>query len=232
MLDEETCQGFEERNQQGLRVTTAFSLFTLLFKTGLFSDTIVPRDKLYIKILRHNYGSRAAEVHPFIREDQNPLYLLVQLNVILLGSPVVAIELLGLVRYLQKLRAVCAIVAFENLGRALERITLATSSQSRRSALIVQIALLLDQVVDLNGDSPAAAISCARGEMFEEMRRHLIQYLTCYLLKLFPGFRGALLNYLQVVEHKKRLGEVFWGTLSELMPFSSSSKTSHPSRVC
>jgi hypothetical protein len=121
-------------------VTNALPLYTLLFEYGLFSNAIVPFDDLYIKILRNSYGHQASEVHPFILMNQNPLYLLVQLNIVLLGSPVIGMEMIGRVRYLQKSRTVCAIVASEGLGRALDRTTLATSNQNRQSALLVQTA--------------------------------------------------------------------------------------------
>ncbi len=210
-----------EETRSTLDRTTAFSYFHMLFNFGLFSDDIVPLDELYIKVLRQSYGRHATDVHPFILGDRNPLYLLVRLNVILLGSPGIATHLIGRVRYLQKLRAICAIVAFENLGKAIDRTTLARSSQVRQSALIVQLALLLDQVVAMNGDLPAAALSCARGEKFKEMRRHLIQFLTCYLQKLIPNCRGSFSMYLQEVEHEPYLGDTFWNYLSQLMPFLS-----------
>jgi hypothetical protein len=200
-----------------LSTTTILSMYNVLFENGIV-DTFISIDDLYTRILQHSYGHRASEVHPFILEDPNPLYLLVKLNVLLLGSPVIGIELIGCVRYLQKLRAVCAIVAFECLERVLDRTTLAKSSQVRQSALVVQAALLLEQVVDMSGDLPAAAISCAKGTTYEEMRRHLIQFLSYYLQKLVPCSRGAFSNYMQKFENQGHLGEDFWSILSQLVP--------------
>lgn len=181
----------------------------------------VELDDLYKKVLWHTYCRSATEIHPFILEEENPLHMLVQLNVILLGSPIIAPELIGRVRYLQKLRAICAVVAFESLGRALDR-NWAKSSLIRQTALIVQIALLLEQVMEMRGDIPAAAISCARGSVFEELRRHLIQYLSCYLRKLVPGFSGTdspLSGCIPEGKHQGSLREDFWDILSGLMPF-------------
>lgn len=194
-------------------------MYTALFEHGLSPDAILPLDDLYMKVLQHRYGRRAAEVHPFIRDSPNPLYLLVKLNVILLGSPIIGVHLIGQVRYLQKLRALCAIVAFERLGRALGRTALKKSSENRQSALIVQTALLLDQVMNMKGELPSAAISYAQGAVFDEMRRHLIQFLTCYLQKLIPDRGSTISDYIQEVEHYGgALGEVFWDTLAALMP--------------
>jgi hypothetical protein len=185
-----------------------------------FSGVADVLDDLYEQVLWHTYCRRATEIHPFILEENNPMYMLVQLNVILLGSPIIALELIGRVRYLQKLRAICAVVAFEYLGRALDR-NWAKSSLIRQGALIVQIALLLEQVMEMRSDIPAAALSCARGNVFEEMRRHLIQYLSCYLRKLVPGFSGndsPLSSCIQQAKQQGPLREDFWDILSSIMP--------------
>ncbi|KAH7071343.1 hypothetical protein BKA63DRAFT_71114 [Paraphoma chrysanthemicola] len=205
-----------EHPRQKLDSSMAFCLYTLLFERGWFCDD-VPIDDLYTQIMRHRYGDWASEVHPFILTDRNPLYRLIQLNVILLGSPIIATELIGRVRYLQQLRAICAIVAFECLDRALDRTNLATSNQTRQSALVMQAALLLDQVVQTRGDLPAAAISCARGERFDEMRCHLIQFLSCYIKRLSPDSL-KISNCLRGLEHRGHLDETFWITLGKLMP--------------
>jgi hypothetical protein len=204
-----------------LNLYTASLLYTMLFEKEVLPDDVVSLKKLYTRVLRHAYGQRASEVHPFLLQSKNPLYILVQLNVILLGSPIIGIDLIGKARYLQKLRAVCAVVAFDSLGKALIRKSLATSSLYRRSALIVQIALLLDQVIQTRGDLPAAALVCARGKMFEEMRKHLIQYLSYYLQKLVPDASSShniLFDCISRAEHQGQLGESFWVTLSNLNP--------------
>ena len=202
-------------------MSNALLLYTLLFEYGFFSKAILDLDDLYIKVLRHTHGHRASEVHPFILKEPNPLYILIQINVILLGSPIIGVELIGRVRYLQKMRAICAIVAFERLGRALDRTTLAASSPNRQSTLIVQAALLLDQVVEMRGDIPAAAIACARGKVHGEMRQHLIQYLSYYIHKLTSGIldsKSPLFDCINKAKRRGHLGEVFWDTLSDLVP--------------
>jgi hypothetical protein len=204
--------------QQKYDLRTAISVYTAIFENGDFPDPTLPLDGLYMKVLQHRYGHRASEVHPFILDSLDPLHILVKLNVILLGSPVIGFHLIGHVRYLQKLRALCAIIAFEGLGRALDRTTLATSSQNRQSALIVQAALLLDQVMNMKGDLPSAGISYAKGAVFDEMRYHLIQFLSYYLQKLVQDRGSAFSDYIQEVAHYGALGQIFWDTLAALMP--------------
>ncbi|KAH8731991.1 hypothetical protein GQ44DRAFT_822118 [Phaeosphaeriaceae sp. PMI808] len=207
---------------QQLDLKSAVWIYSLLFEDEVHSESSYFVEELYVEVLRCTYGHRAAEVHPFIRKEKNPLHMLVQLNVILLGSPVLGVELVGSVGYLQKLRNVCAVVAFECLERALDRTTQATSSLSRQSALILQIALLLDQVLEMRGDIPAATISFASGKVFEEMREHLIQYLTYYLQRLVShntGCGNALLDLIRRAKRKGRLAESFWNHLSDLMPW-------------
>ncbi|OAL46338.1 hypothetical protein IQ07DRAFT_147077 [Pyrenochaeta sp. DS3sAY3a] len=204
--------------QQKYDLRIARSVYTAILENGGFTDATLPLDSLYMKVLQHRYGRRASEVHPFILDSLNPLHILVKLNVILLGSPVIGVHLIGHVHYLQKLRAHCAIVAFEGLGRALDRTTLATSSQNRQSALIVQAALLLDQVMNMKGELPSAGISYAQGAVFDEMRYHLIQFLSYYLQKLVPARGSAFSDYIKEVEHYGSLGQLFWDTLAALMP--------------
>lgn len=200
--------------------TTAFCLYTVLFGPGTFLDNLAPIHDLYTKVLQHRYGGRASEVHPFILQDRNPLHLLIQINVILLGSPVISAKLVGRVRYLQKVRAICAIVSFERLGRAIEgcRLSLETQSRQRRETLVVQAALLLDQVIQMSGDIPSAAISYAQGAMFNETRHQLIQFLSYYLHKLVPSRRGSLLNCINEAKCQGYLGDIFWRILSDPYP--------------
>jgi hypothetical protein len=212
---------------QQLDLSTCLSLYNHLFRDEVCFHIMGPVDSLYIKVLRHTYGPQASEVHPFILEESNPLHILVELNVILLGSPVVAADMIGCVRYLQKLRGICAVVAFECLGKALRRTTLAASDIYRQSALIVQLALLLDQVVETKENLPAAKLVCARGEVFKEMRQHLIQYLLYYLHKLMPGTHRShkpLIDCIRDAESEGHLDNAFWTALSRLLPGCSVQK--------
>lgn len=194
-------------------------LYNVLFGPEVSCHSIIPLDKLYFRVLQHTYGHRASEVHPFILEELNPLHVLIQANVVLLGSPAIASKLAGWVGYLQKLRAICAIAAFECLGTALRRDPLTKASPVRQSALIIQLALLLDQVVEMDGSLPAGAISCARGESFDAMRVHLIQYLSYYLYKLVPSeFQNRLVCSMQNGDSCGHLGNDFWDYLSALLP--------------
>jgi hypothetical protein len=179
---------------------------------------VVYLDDLYSKVVRHTYGQQVTGIHPFILKESNPLYTLVQLNVILLGSPIVVAELIRCIGFLQNIRAIVAVVAFDCLGRALNRTNLATSSQNRQSALILQVALLLEQVVEMRGEIPAAPIACARGHVFEDMRCHLIQYLSAYLQKLLPARSHARVHRIQDAVDRGHLGVEFWTVLSSLLP--------------
>ncbi|KAF2826802.1 hypothetical protein CC86DRAFT_20837 [Ophiobolus disseminans] len=161
------------------------------------------------------------EVHPFILSETCPLYMLIRLNTILMGSPILGAELIGRVRYIQTLRAICAVVAFASLGRALNRTIRVAPSPIRKHALIVQAALLLDQVIALRGDVPAAAVACPRGTTFEAMRQHLIQYLSCYLHRLTSCLFDGPNPLIWCIERAKRRGHVdqsFWDILSILVP--------------
>jgi hypothetical protein len=210
-----------------LSLSTCIALYNQLFRDEMSSHIMDPVDSLYNQVMRHTYGRRASEVHPFILKESNPLYILVELNVVLLGSPIIGADMIGCVRYLQNLRAICAVVAFDCLGKALRRTTLAASNLDCQSALIVQIALLLDQVVETKGTLPAAKLSCARGEVFREKRRHLIQYLLYYLHKLMPGgnpFHKGLIGCIRDAEEKGHLNDGFWTALSNLLPECSLQK--------
>jgi hypothetical protein len=190
-----------------------------MFEHETFFDLVAPLEDLYNKVIRYTYGQHVSEVHPFIVTDPNPLYILIQLNVILLGSPIVAAELVGRVRFLQIMRAIFAVVAFKCLGRALNRSNLAISSQDRQSTLVVQVALLLEQVVEMRGDVPAAPIACARGLVFEEMRYHLIQFLSSNLQKLLPASHSLRVDRVQNAANRGHLGVEFWASLSNFLPF-------------
>ena len=211
----------EGQGRPKLDLDIALPLYSTMFESGHFADMIFDLDCLYIEVLQHGYGHRASEVHPFILEEQNPLYMLIQLNVILLGSPVIGPELIGSIRYLQNLRAICAILAFECLGKALARTTLAASNPVRQSALIIQVALLLDQVLEMEGDLPAAVICFAHGKTYEDMHQHLIQYISYYLRRLLSGIFREECPIFDCIRDAKRgrgLSEAFWDILSELVP--------------
>jgi hypothetical protein len=204
-----------------LNVDTALQLYKFLFTSRHSINTVPELDDLYAEILQYQYGHRAGEVHPFILEQMNPLHMLVKLNIVLLGSPVIAPKLIGSIRYLQNLRAICAVVAFECLGRALDRTTLQASTLRKQMAMIVQAALLLDQVVEMNEDLPAAAVSIAQGDLYARMRRHLIQYISSYLQKLISstfGHQDVFFRCIRDTQHNEHLADTFWVKLSELMP--------------
>ncbi|CAO2655890.1 Nn.00g046930.m01.CDS01 [Neocucurbitaria sp. VM-36] len=203
-----------------LDLATTAPLYGLLFESGYYSN-ILDLDRLYVKVLCHTYGDRAAEVHPFILEDRNPLYMLIQINVILLGSPVIGHELVGCIKYLQKLRAICAVLAFECLGKALDRTTLAASSPLRQIAIIIQASLLLDQVLEMEGDLPAAMICFPQDKTYKDMHQHLIQYITYYLRRLLSGiFReeSPIFGCIRNAKRGDRLSGAFWDMLSDLVP--------------
>jgi len=203
--------------RQTLELRTAVPLYEMFFIHAISPDLITDLDDLYVKVLVHIYGDRAMTVHPFILTDVNPLHMLVQLNVIMMGSPVLGAEYIGWIRYLQALRATCAVVAFTCLGRALNRTALAASGPVRQGALILQIALLLDQVVELREGIPGAATGGARGRVFGEMRRHLIQYLSYYLHKLTKGLfprASPLFECLKRTNQWSEIGETFWEIIS------------------
>jgi hypothetical protein len=199
-------------------VPTATSVYRTLFGNEIFADLVVNLGDLYSKVVRHTYGQPATGIHPFILSDNIPLHKLIQLNVVLLGSPIIVAELIGCIGFLQNLRAIVAVAVFDCLWRALNRANLATSSQNRQSALILQVALLLEQVVEMRSDIRAAPIACARGHVFEEMRRHLIQYLSAYLQKLLPDRCHIRVHRIQEAADRGHLGVEFWTILSNLVP--------------
>ncbi|KAF2808299.1 uncharacterized protein BDZ99DRAFT_572182 [Mytilinidion resinicola] len=213
-----TANGGEPRKK--LDVNVASSLYQLVVDP-VYSFAMIDIDALYAEVSQYNYGHRAPEVHPFILSERNPLHLLVQLNVILLGSPVIGHKLIGYIRYLQKLRAICRILAFEVLGKAFNRTTLAASTPIRQLALVVQAALLLDQVAEMSGEVPAAVVCLAQDKIYSEMHQHLTQYISHYIQKLVAGAFGKnceLAARLQKTKHGDYLGEAFWHMLSDLIP--------------
>jgi hypothetical protein len=206
----------EKHSWDALHISTATGLYNILFGHEDLAHLAVPLNDLYNKVVRHTYGQPVSEVHPFILTVSTPIHLLVKLNVILLGSPIIAAELIGYIGYLQNIRAILAVVVFGCLGRALNRTNLATSSQNRQLTLILEVALLLEQVVEMRGDIPAAPIACARGPVFEEMRHHLIQYLLAYLQKLLPLGNNHLVDCIRNAADRGHLGAEFWSVLSSL----------------
>lgn len=201
-----------------LDVNTASALYKLVFEHGGSSFEF---KSLYLEVLQHVYGHRAKEVHPFILSDLNPLHMLVQINVVLLGSPIVAPKILGYIRYLQTLRAVCGIVTFEHLGEAFRNSTRSTTTLNRRLALIVQGAILMDQIVEMKTSLPAAAVCISQGKLYEDMHDHLIQYISHCLRKLVKDVFGKdpmVSAMLRELNDRDVSGELFWTNLSRLMP--------------
>lgn len=67
---------------------------------------------------------------------------------------------------------------------------------------------------------PAAALSCSRGQMFEEMPQGLIRYLTFYLHKLthyVPAFRRFMVECVRRAEYDGHLNNEFWVAPSDLL---------------
>jgi len=199
----------------------ATSLYTLISDPTYYSCLLSDFDSLYTQVLQYTYGRRASEVHPFILEDRNPLHMLIQLNVILLGSPIIGHKLIGYVQYVQKLRAICGVLAFECLGKALDRSALAASTSNRQIALIIQVALLLDQVVEMKKKLPAAIVCFSQSTVYENMQGHLIQYMSYYLQKLISSVFGKGCGVLTDLKNNNvadNLGDTFWKKLSDLIP--------------
>jgi hypothetical protein len=147
--------------------------------------------------------------------------MLIQINVILLGSAILGDKVLGYIRYLQNLRAICGIVAFECLGKALDRTTLAKATPDRQLALVVQAALLLDEVVETRGESPASVVCFVHDKVYGDMHQHLIQFISHYIRKLISDVFGkacVLNKRLQKTRCGDHLGETFWDMLSDLLP--------------
>ncbi|KAF2022876.1 hypothetical protein EK21DRAFT_95366 [Setomelanomma holmii] len=163
------------------RSKIAITLYKLLFGSGILSVATNDIGELYTKVLQHTHGHHATDVHSFVATERTPLRMLIRLNVILLGSPGIAPDLVSRVRFFQKLRAICAVVAFECLGKALDRSALAGANSSRQCALIVEVSLLLEQVIAMDLNLPSEAIFRAQGAEYEEMRKDLIQYLSSHL---------------------------------------------------
>jgi hypothetical protein len=197
----------------------AISMYKKSFGPSSGWNTFVQMEELYSMVLGYVYGPRASDVHPFILNTPNPLYTLVQLNVILLKSPLLSTGSKQNIEFLHNLRAVSSIAAFECIGSELRRGTLAAASPERQSALVLQFALLLDQVVETKADNPGAAIAVTQREAFDEMREHLIQYLSYYLHRLMPiSFKDLLMNCVLEGTKQGHLGDEYWKILSDFLP--------------
>jgi hypothetical protein len=209
-------------HSQRLDKACAMSLYKKTIEPKSDWDTVVQMEELYSMVLGYVYGPRASDVHPFILETSNPLYTLVQLNVILLKSPLLNTGSNKHIEFLHNLRAISSIAAFECIGRELRRGTLAAASPERQSALILQFALLLDQVVETKGDHPRAGIAVAQRESFDETREHLIHFVSYYLHRLMPiSLKDLLMNSILEGTRQGHLGDEYWGILSDFLPHIS-----------
>ncbi|KAF2681242.1 hypothetical protein K458DRAFT_420761 [Lentithecium fluviatile CBS 122367] len=177
-------------------------------------------DSIYTEVLEHAYGHQAAKIHPFVLRERNPLHMLVQLNVVLLGSSIIGHKIVGYVRFLQVLRAAYAVVSFQCLEKALERNMLVRSSPKRQLALIVQAALLLDQVIEMSPNASTVATCFARGKYYEDLYQHLVQYLSYYLRMLISRVFGESCSLAKSVQDKSGccFSETFWDDLADLIP--------------
>jgi hypothetical protein len=94
---------------------TAILMYQEFFGSRSGWNTTVKMEELYSMVLGYVYGLRTSDVHPFILDTPNPLYTLIQLNVILLKSPLLHTGSEQNVKFLQTLQAVPAIATFECL---------------------------------------------------------------------------------------------------------------------
>jgi hypothetical protein len=196
-------------------------IYTTELQVMASSGLLTELDTIYIQVLEHVYGHSAAKFHPFVLLERTPLHLLIQLNVILLGSPMIGHKLVGYVHFFQLLRQTCAIVSFECLQKAFERSMLATSSFNRQLALIIQAALLLDQVFEMNAEASSLATCFAHRKHYQEMHQHLVQYISFYLQKLVSGLFGkgcSLIKHIRVMKKGGTFSAVFWDDLASLIP--------------
>lgn len=209
-------------SEQKMDASTAAFLYTVSLEHMRSSGLLSQLDSVYIEVLEHVYGRRAIDIHPFVLQEQTPLHMLVRFNVVLLGSHIVGHRIVGYVRFLQLLRAACAVVSFECLERAFDqRNWLKNSTFARKIALIVQFALLLEQVVEMSADASTVATCFTHGKHYEDMHEHLVQYISYYLqqlIKVVFGKRGPLHSLIKGGKKGSVFDELFWETLASLLP--------------
>jgi hypothetical protein len=189
------------------------SIATFGGKSSLFSTF----DSLYSEIVRHIYGSQVEDVHTFILKDRNPLNVLVQLNTVLLGSQAIQVRLGGYYGYLRKLRGICSELAFQGLGKCLDRNHLAGSSITKQFTLIVYIALVLEQVLEIEGGRPGS-LSTSSDSTYQAMRNHLAQYLFYYLRRLCSNIfldDSAVIGCIENTPEGVHIHDSFWCELSQ-----------------
>jgi hypothetical protein len=196
------------------------TLFDMILLTGTmggqysFFSTV---DSLYSEIVRHIYGSHVKDVHTFILKDRNPLNVLVQFNTVLLGSQAIGDRLGGYYGYLQKVRGICGELAFQGLENCLDRNHLAGSSFTRQFTLIVYIALVLEQVLEIEGGRPGS-LSTSSDSTYQAMHNHLAEYLFYYLRRLCSNiFLGgsAVMGCIENTPEGVHIRDSFWCELSQ-----------------
>jgi hypothetical protein len=91
----------------------------------------------------------------------------------------------------------------------------------RQIALIIQIALLLEQIVEMSAQAPTVATCFAYGKHYEAMHEHLLLYMSYYLrrlIKLAFGEACPLNHFMEGKKEETFIDETFWGTLAGLIP--------------
>ena len=180
-------------------------------KSSLFSTF----DSLYSEIVQHIYGSQVEDVHTFILKERNPLNVLVQLNTVLLGSQAIWDRLYGYYGYIRILRGICGELAFQGLEKCLDRKHLAGSSITRQFTLIVYIALVLEQVLEIEGGRPGS-LSTSSDSTYQAMHNHLAQYLFYYLRRLCSNIfdDSAVIGCIENTPEGVHIHDSFWCKLS------------------
>lgn len=214
-------QGSEESlllHRSNIQATHLYSAgLELMLSSGLLSEF----DDGYSKIMQHAYGHGAATVHPFITKERNPFHMLIQLNILLLGSTVIGPRLIGYVRFIRLLRATCAILSFRCLEKALERNKLESSSRVGQVALLIQVVLLLDQVTQMSVGGSDLATCFSEEVVYQSMHQHLIQYVSHYVTRLLSRVFGNSCPLIKLFHNTGVggiLGTSFWEGLADLLP--------------
>lgn len=199
---------------------TSMTLFDMVLSTATMGGKysfFSKFDSLYSEVVRHIYGSHVEDVHTFILEDRNPLNVLIQFNTVLLGSQAIGDRLGGYYGYLRKVRGICGELAFQGLEKCLERNHLAGSSPTRQFTLIVYIALVLEQVLEIEGGRPGS-LSTSSDSTYQAMHNHLAQYLFYYLRRLCSNiFLGgsAVMGCIENTPEGVHIRDSFWCELSQ-----------------
>ncbi|OCL11625.1 hypothetical protein AOQ84DRAFT_352949 [Glonium stellatum] len=197
--------------------TTLFDMVWKLTTEGGPKSLLSKLDSLYNKIVRYIYGSQTEDIHAFILKDRNPLNFLVQLNTVLLGNEAVQGKSNTLNRHVRWVRGVCGEFAFRGLEKSLDRNHFASSTITRQYTLIIYIALVLEQVLEIGGGRPGSP-SDSSDLTYQAMHNHLVQYLFYYFRRLcsnvFPG-DSPVMRCIGNASGGVQLSGSFWCELSQ-----------------